>query len=242
MNGPVRRPPPRAAAASAGPAPPPLSDRELDALQTLLDRVPAPLEPLDVGMLDGFLCGVLLQPQAIPPARWLAHVTDAEGRALPAHFDVKGIHDLVQRRHLELDRAIERRQWFDPWVFELADPDGPGSEEDAALQSIDAVYPWVAGFATAVELFPGLMSLDAEALCEPLALLYRHLDADDLEDAEALLAEIDALEPAADLSEAVEDLVRATLLLADISRPRREDRPAGARSRHRTAAKGPRKR
>jgi uncharacterized protein len=63
------------------------------------------------------------------------------------------------------------------------------------------------------------MRLDAQRLREPLALLYRHLDADDLEDADDLLEEIESLEPPADLTEAVEELVRATLLLADVSRP-----------------------
>ena len=77
----------------------------------------------------------------------------------------------------------------------------------------------MAGFATAMEFFPQLMALDAQRVREPLALLYRHLDADDLEDADDLLEEIEALEPPADLTEAVEELVRATLLLADVSRP-----------------------
>jgi uncharacterized protein len=77
----------------------------------------------------------------------------------------------------------------------------------------------VAGFATAVELFPALMQRDAAALTEPLALLYRHLEPDDLEDADSLLEEIESLEPPADLSEAVEGLVRATLLLADVAQP-----------------------
>ena len=63
------------------------------------------------------------------------------------------------------------------------------------------------------------MRMDAKQLTEPLALLYRHLDAEDLEDADDLLEEIESLEPPADLSEAVEGLVRATLLLADVGRP-----------------------
>ncbi len=209
----------------------PLSGAELDELQALLDGVPAPLEALDVSMLDGFLCGVLLQPHSVPATRWLAHITDADGRALPGGFDVTRLHALVKRRHAELADAITRRQWFDPWVFELDDmatppvaedagigPDGD-PDDDAAPAAVDAVYPWVAGFATALELFPGLMALDAHALNEPLALVYRHLDAEDLEDADELLAEIETLEPPADLSEAVEELVRATLLLADVSRP-----------------------
>ena len=183
------------------------TERELDALQTELDHIPAPLEPLDVSMLDGFLCGVLVQPQRIPESRWLPHVTDADGRVLPAGFNAPQLHALVRRRYAELDDAIERRQWFDPWVFELEDDDP------------DAVYPWVAGFAAAQEFFPALMQLDASVLTEPLALLYRHLDPADLEDADALIEEIESLEPPQDLTEAVEGLVRATLLLADVARP-----------------------
>ena len=52
----------------------PLSDADLARLQDLLDRVPAPLEPLDVMALDGYLCGVLLQPQPVPAERWLTYV------------------------------------------------------------------------------------------------------------------------------------------------------------------------
>lgn len=200
----------------------PITEAELEELQSLLDRVPAPLEALDASMLDGYLCGVLLQPQWVPVSRWLPFVTDVDGRVLPARFDATRLHSLATRRHAELNDAINRRQWFDPWVFELGDEAAQVEDEDFgefAPPEVDAVYPWVAGFATALEHFPGLMAGDAKALTEPLALLYRHLAPDDLEDAEELLAEIDSLEPPADLSEAVEGLVRATLLLADISRP-----------------------
>lgn len=195
-----------------------LTEHDIETLQAELDRVPAPLEPLDASMLDGYLCGVLLQPQRIAEARWLPHVIDVDGRAPPSSFDATRLQALVRRRHAELDAAIERRDWFDPWVFELdRDGDGEDGDEDSAT---DAVYPWVAGFATAFELFPAALRGDAAALTEPLALLYRHLDAEDLEDAEELLEEIESLEPPADLAEAVEELVRATLLLADITRPR----------------------
>ena len=194
--------------------PQPLDEHELDELQALLEAVPAPLEALDIGMLDGFLCGVLVQPVRVPVSRWLPHVSDAEGRALPQRFDAARLHELVLRRHAELDDAIARRQWFDPWVFELQD------ESDDAPSEVEAVYPWVAGFATAMEVFPALIDgEDAQAVTEPLALIFCHLDPDDLEDADDLLAEIEMLEPPRDLPEAVEGLVRATLLLADVSRP-----------------------
>lgn len=216
MSGPHSRPPVRQTVQ-------PLTDRELDELQDLLDRVPAPLEPLDVSMLDGFLCGLLVQPRRVPDARWLPHITDVDGRAVPASMDLTRLHELARRRHAELNDAIARRQWFDPWVFELSDDDDAEShrddEDDDAEPTVDAVYPWVAGFATALELFPELMAMDAAALTEPLALVYRHLSPDDLEDADELLAEIESLEPPADLTAAVEELVRATLLLADVARP-----------------------
>lgn len=216
----VRGASPAAAAHRRTPSPDPLTDAELDELQQCLDGVPAPLEALDVSMVDGFLCGVLLQPQPVPAARWLPFVTDADGRALPRGADVRRLHALVLRRHAELDAAIAKRRWFDPWVFEL---DEGSDDEDAAVR--DAVYPWVAGFATALETFPGLLAFDAAQINEPLALVYRHLAPDDLEDADELLAEIESLEPPADLSAAVEELVRATLLLADVSRPLPARRP-----------------
>ncbi len=221
----------------------PLDERDIDELQAALDGVPAPLEPLDVSMVDGFLCGVLLQPQAVPASQWLPHLTDADGRALPASFDAARLHALARRRHAELNDAIGNRQWFDPWVFEMAPEheDETGDSDDDAPHETDAVYPWVAGFAAAQEFFPGLMRLDAAQLTAPLALLYRHLDADDLEDADELIEEIESLEPPADLSAAVEELVRATLLLADVSRPRAAvPRPQGRVPQGRVAGRGPR--
>jgi len=209
-----RTAPPRRAAPVGAPASRPLDDAEIDELQRLLDAVPSPLESLDVSALDGFLCGVIVQPRRIAVERWRPFVTDVEGRALPPGFDARRLHALVARREAELRGTIERRDWFDPWVFEL-DAD-PAAEADAGPGN-DPAYPWVAGFAAALETFPALLGNDESVLLEPLALLYRHLDPEDLEDAETLLAEIEALEPPADLAAAVEELVRATLLLADVA-------------------------
>lgn len=198
-----------------------LSEADLERLQSLLDALPAPLEPLDVSMLDGYLCGVLLQPEAVPLERWLPPILDSEGRPTPRRADDE-LLALLRRRHKELNVAIAGRQWFDPWIFELDDEAEPS----------ETVLPWVAGFAHALDAHPALMRLPEEALLEPLAALYLHLDPDDLEDADALLEEIESLEPPADLEEAVEGLVSAVLMLADVSRPLKPS-PAGP-------ARGPR--
>jgi uncharacterized protein len=185
-----------------------LSEADLERLQALLDALPAPLEPLDVSMADGYLCGVLLQPEAVPLERWLPPLLDSEGRPAPQRINDELIA-LLRRRHKELNLAIVGRQWFDPWVFEL--------DEDASPS--ETVLPWVAGFAHALDAHPALMRLPEEPLLEPLAALYLHLDPDDLEDADALLEEIESLEPPTDLEQAVEGLVSAVLMLADVSRP-----------------------
>lgn len=203
----------------------PLSDDERDELEARLDDLPEPLEPLDISALDGYLCGVLLQPRPVPAEQWLRWVGDLEGRPLPAGVDSARLAALVQRRHAELDHAIARREWFDPWVFEI---DGP--EE---LSPSQLIQPWVAGFAAAMDHFSGLMDLGHPALLEPLAVLYAVFDAEDLEDADDLLEVIETLEPPSDLAEAVEDLVRSVLLMADLSRPRAEraGRPGPLRTR-----------
>ena len=217
---------------------PPLVDADLERLQALLDALPPPLEPLDVSALDGMLCGVLLQPKPVPTAAWLKWVTDVEGREPPAGPALAELQALVLRRHAEIDRAIARRDWFDPWVFaldddeqddELAQADGGGGNATAP-----SVLPWVAGFAAAMDAFPDLMAMDEPALIEPLALLYLHFPPEDLEDADALQAVIETLEPPADLGEAVQDMVRALMLMADVTRPRAAPpglRPRGAARR-----------
>lgn len=225
--------------AAPHPAPESLSEADLERLQALLDALPAPLEPLDVSMLDGYLCGVLLQPEAVPLNAWLPPILDtnyepptprggaaglgggpaAGGRPTPARVPDE-LLALLRRRHKELNVAIAGRQWFDPWIFELDDEADPS----------EVVLPWVAGFAHALDAHPALMRLPEEPLLEPLAAIYLHLDPDDLEDADTLLEEIASLEPPADLEEAVEGLVSAVLMLADVSRPVRPQQTGAGRA------------
>ena len=221
-----QRPPARKQPPSQPPAPKvalkALTEAEVEQLEAMLDQVPAPLEPLDVSMLDGYLVGVLLQPRAVPAFQWTKHVLDGEeGRSPPEGFDSRPLMALVKRRYSELNQAIVERQWFDPLVFEL----------DEEAEPSEVVFPWVAGFALATELFPELMREDAADLLEPLASLFMHLDPDDLEDADELLEEIETLEPPSDVAEAVESLVRSTLLLADITRPVKSAAPAAPPAR-----------
>ena len=212
---------------------PPLNDTDIERLADLLQAVPEPLEPLDTTALDGFLCGVLLQPKAVPAEAWLPFISDVDGRPAPVGAGSRELHALALRRHSELNLAIHRREWFDPWIYPLDEEDSDGGDNDN--NPTQGVLPWVAGFAAAMDQFPALMAIDHPELIEPLALLYLHFAPEDLEDADALQAVIDTIEPPADLAEAVQDIVRALMLIADISRPRpappKPARPGGGARR-----------
>lgn len=188
-----------------------LTNAEIAELDELLASIHAPAQPMDASALDGYLCGVLLQPVTISAADWLPLVFDLDGTPVGADATVARIAALARRRHDELEQAIGQRRWFDPWIFEPDDP---------ALPPAQAQLPWVAGFAAAMERFPALLDSDDPALLEPLAVLYAAFDPDDLEDAQDLLPLIESLEPPATMAEAAEDLVRSVLLLADVTRPR----------------------
>lgn len=188
-----------------------LSNDEIAELDELLASIHAPLQPMDVSALDGYLCGVLLQPVTISPAQWLPPVFDLDARPPAPGVVPERIASLARRRRDELDAAIAQRRWFDPWIFE---PD------EAAVPPSRAQLPWVAGFAAAMERFPALLQHGDPALLEPLAVLYAAFDPQDLEDAQDLLPIIETLEPPSTMAEAAEDLVRSVLLLADVTRPR----------------------
>ena len=99
----------------------PLDDNDLERLGALPDAVPAPLEPLDVSALDGYLCGVLLQPRPVPAGQWQAPVADVEGRPAPPGPALGEFPAPGRRRQAQLDPAIGPRPWVDPWVFPLND-------------------------------------------------------------------------------------------------------------------------
>lgn len=221
----VMRDSPARPAPSPAPLQAPLGDAEIAELEDLLAALPAPAQPLDASALDGYLCGVLLQPQPVPAVDWLPRVADADGAPVPDTPAWRRIAALARRRHAELGRAIDARAWFDPWVFEVDEAGDEGPPPTAS----QLAQPWVAGFSLALECFPGLAALDDRALQEPLAVLFAMIDPEDLEDAGPLGPIIETLEPPSTLAEAVEDLVRSVLLIADVTRPRGAGRAAPAR-------------
>jgi len=129
MSQPESEPPSRGAIAAADHD---LSDAEFAELDAILADIPAPLEPLDVVMLDGFLCGVIVQPTLPDVDAWLPFVFDAGGHrwgeAEPSP-EQRRARSLILRRHAALNRAIAEFGSFDPFILEVDDQgDAPSGE------------------------------------------------------------------------------------------------------------------
>lgn len=217
---------------SSAPPPPasakPLSDREITELDELLLGLPEDRDPLDVAMLDGFLVGVLLQPDTVDPARWLPLVFDGEGRAVAfpgGEAARQRAIELVTRRERELAAHIAAREPFDPILF---DTDGDARPDENA-GGYTALEPWVIGFVSALDAFPALndqLERDDAGIGALIGIL-RHLPLeadDDAATAEAMRLERAALDrdsPLTGLDDAIDDLVYRVLDIADLSRPRR---------------------
>ncbi len=201
-----------------------LSDAEFQELDELLDATPEPLLAMDAVMLDGYLCGLLVQPTLIAPQQWLPWVFDAEGRALPEGGDRVG-HERAQalmlRRHAALNRALLDEGWFHPLILEDAEEGDGGADEASAPNPVSrALLPWVAGFQDACARFPGLLEFEDPAVAPALARLFRHLPAETDEERE-LIATLDRELPLATLDDAIEELVAAVADLYELTQEAR---------------------
>ena len=98
-----------------------LSDAEFAELDELLAGIPEPLEPLDAVMLDGFIAGVLVQPELIEMERWLPYVFDAGGHrwgeAEPGP-EQRRARELIGRRQAAMNRSLAEFGFFDPLILE----------------------------------------------------------------------------------------------------------------------------
>ena len=204
-----------------------LSDAEFAELDDLLAGIPEPLEPLDAVMLDGFLAGVIVQPELIPTERWLPHVFDAGGHrwgeAEPT-TEQQRVRELIARRHAAMNRSLAEFGGFDPLILEPDEADDSTVAEKPDAPVLDAttraILPWVAGFEFAASIFPAMYELDDAAVATTLTRLYRFLPAEGAEE-EATAALLAKEHPLATLDAAIEEIVSCVGELYDLTAPLR---------------------
>ena len=204
-----------------------LTDAEFAELDEMLAATPAPLQALDASMLDGYLCGVLVQPRLIPFDEWLPNIFDYDGGLLPEDVDqtwLGRVRELVERRHAALNRQLVEDGWFDPVVLDLDESEAPDPEEDAEVAAMSPIsrtlLPWVAGFQHAQLCFPDLSDMPDDAVMAALARLYRHLPAETDEEKE-IIATLDREHPLKDIDDAIEEMVVTVADLCDLTEAER---------------------
>jgi uncharacterized protein len=205
----------------------PLSPEEVVELDEMLAADTQDRETLDVVMLDGFLAGVLLQPETVLPTVWLPLVFAAEASALPPDgVQLSAAIDLIMRRYNEIAACIVAREPFNPILFEAVDEHGNPLRGKAGIK---ALLPWAAGFATAYDAFPALAQMvdTDDDLAASVTGILRHLspgpEATDEEREEHAreAAELDRESPLADLDDAIDGVIASVLDIADVTRPNR---------------------
>lgn len=206
----------------------PLSEAEIDELTTFLDSLPEASNTFDTPMLEGYLAGVLLQPDVVMPSDWLPPIFgDAEGAPTIDRDQAQAarVIDLVMRHYNTLAAHIAAREPFDPIVWSMETESGAPPTREQELASL---WTWAIGFQVALARFPGLLDLaDTQPdLDGPLDEILRHVpldpDADD-EEMQSLREERarhDEEDPIDDLDHGIARVVDAVLDIADISRQR----------------------
>jgi len=165
-----------------------LTDAEVAELDRLLGTAPTPLRPLDAVQLDGYLCGVLVQPTAVARAHWIAGALGAERDTLPDGVDAQWLArcvKLIGRRYEAVNRELLEDGRFEPVLWS----DDGRTRDDAPIGSIQ---PWREGFELALQRHTALSALGDEAVVRRLAEV-RAAASDDVDAVVAAIAAVAAL-------------------------------------------------
>lgn len=128
----------------------PLSDAELDELESFLASDAVPQDCMDLEMLDGYLTSIVSGPEAIQPSEWLPGIWSEGGRtASPAYASseqAQRIMGLVLRHMVGIQRTLaESPTRFRPLLYL---PDERARNDKAPAEAT----AWCEGFMSGVKL------------------------------------------------------------------------------------------
>lgn len=126
----------------------PLSANEIDDLAEFLTSEETPEECMDISTLDGFLTGLVIGPDTIPPSRWLPVVWGETGKdemVWKSRKKAEHIWDLVMRLY---NSIVQDLQCNPPDFRPLL------SVHEAAGEKVTIIDEWCWGFMLSIELAP----------------------------------------------------------------------------------------
>jgi len=192
---------------------------DLDALEAYLSSDDSPEECMDLSELDGFLAGLIVGPEAVPPSEWLPVIWDNEEPAFADAAQANLVLGAILGRYNEIADSLDA----EPVEY------APVFWQDFTGETI--VEDWAIGFMQAVSLRqaqwePVLADDDSAMLLIPIAAIAGLSMPDAAEDELALPDEVmDKL-----VEEAPDVLPSCVLGLRLFWRDRLM--PPGSRSRH----------
>lgn len=107
-----------------------------------------------LGTLDGFLAGVIVCPELIPPSEWLPLIWGEEAPVFDNQDQAQGILDLIMEHYNDVIRQLDRGRYCPVYHLDL---------DDTAFWEI-----WIEGFWQAMVLRPEAWASLAESEDEDL--------------------------------------------------------------------------
>jgi uncharacterized protein len=129
----------------------PLSDAELDEMESFLGSDAVPQDCMDLEMLDGYLTAIVSGPEAIQPSEWLPQVWSEGGRTASPAFtgseQAQRIMGLMMRHLVGIQRTLtEAPTRFRPLLYM---PDEKAKKAERAPPEATA---WCEGYMAGVKL------------------------------------------------------------------------------------------
>jgi len=185
----------------------------LDDLDAYLSSDEAPPECMLLSDLDGFLTGLAVGPEVIPPSEWLPIVWGGEPPRFGDEGRAQAVHGAIMGRYNEIVRQIDE---------EMPQPILWRFDETVIAED------WASGFAQAIalrsRLWMKIVKSDAGMLLVPIMMLC---------EAETLFDDLDIEEEDQAIDEAIAILPATILAIADywrMSASQRKSFVAGMRS------------
>ncbi|MDM7322667.1 MAG: YecA family protein [Gammaproteobacteria bacterium] len=145
--------------------PAPITDAELEELESFLLSEQVPEESMSLSELDGFLTALAVGPEVVPPSEWLPVLWQGEGPVFDSPAEVERVLGLILALNARIVEGIQQDELAPMFNIEVQD-------DDSELMTPDG---WCWGFMQGVMLRedawkPLLDSEDGELL-DPIAMI-----------------------------------------------------------------------